>query len=219
MLSRITRFASIASALVALAGAAGTAHAVNMVVNGSFEQPTVGAVSQFTTIPGWTRTCGTTIEIQGAGTGLLANDGVQWWEADGVNNTCINQSFTTLPNGQYQLLMAFSPRPGVADNRVGIYWDGNLVATLNASGVGNSTNQWTTVGYTLTATSGTATLELRGAGVNDALGGFIDNVRLEFVGCKPHCPGDANDDGVVNFADITSVLANFGLPCGGIPNP
>lgn len=26
----------------------------------------------------------------------------------------------------------------------------------------------------------------------------------------PPCPGDANNDGVVNFADVTDVLANFG---------
>ncbi len=26
---------------------------------------------------------------------------------------------------------------------------------------------------------------------------------------RPTCPGDANDDGVVNFADITTILANF----------
>lgn len=29
----------------------------------------------------------------------------------------------------------------------------------------------------------------------------------------PPCPGDANGDGLINFADITNVLANFNMPC------
>ena len=29
----------------------------------------------------------------------------------------------------------------------------------------------------------------------------------------PTCPGDADGNGVVNFSDITAVLANFGLLC------
>jgi len=32
--------------------------------------------------------------------------------------------------------------------------------------------------------------------------------------CPPACPGDANDDGVVNFSDITSVLDNWLSTCG-----
>ncbi|MBL8747156.1 MAG: hypothetical protein JNK58_12480 [Phycisphaerae bacterium] len=36
------------------------------------------------------------------------------------------------------------------------------------------------------------------------------------IPCRPAptpCPGDANGDHLVNFADITSVLANFNMPC------
>lgn len=44
----------------------------------------------------------------------------------------------------------------------------------------------------------------------------IDDLRVEVIECAPPpgCLGDANQDGVVNFLDITTVLANFG---GGGP--
>jgi hypothetical protein len=52
----------------------------------------------------------------------------------------------------------------------------------------------------------------------DADSRIIGTVRLfNFTACVPEpasdCPGDANGNGVVNFADITSVLANFNLAC------
>lgn len=37
-----------------------------------------------------------------------------------------------------------------------------------------------------------------------------DNEMMRQFRARPVCLGDANDDGVVNFADITTVLANFG---------
>lgn len=39
----------------------------------------------------------------------------------------------------------------------------------------------------------------------------VDMGALEVQAAPPPCPGDANHDGVVNFADITNVLSNFGL--------
>lgn len=39
----------------------------------------------------------------------------------------------------------------------------------------------------------------------------FDDVRLDAM---PVCAGDADGDGVVNFADITNVLANFGMATG-----
>jgi hypothetical protein len=46
-----------------------------------------------------------------------------------------------------------------------------------------------------------------------------DLSNLAFV--PPLCPGDANGDRVVNFADITAVLANFGsvYPPGVLNGP
>jgi hypothetical protein len=217
MRSRITRFASVASALAALAGATSAAHAVNLLTNGSFEQP-VSTVNQYAAIPGWTRTCGTSIEIQSvAGTGLNAANGTQWWESDGVNNTCLTQTVPTAFNGVYTLTFAHSPRPGVLNNTVEVYWDGSLISTINANGVGNSINFWRIYSFNVVATGSSSTVEFRAAGPSDQVGGYIDGVSLDTYVC-PTCPGDADGNGAVNFADITSVLANFGSNCGVI-NP
>lgn len=206
--------ALIASTVVLLA--AGAANAVNLLANGSFEQPP-STVNQYSSIPGWTRTCGTSVEIQSfVGTGgLNAYDGSQWWESDGVNNTCLSQTVATVTNGVYQLSFAHSARPGVAINTVEVYWNGNLLATMNANGVGNTNTLWQLPIYTVVATGPTSTLEFRAGGPSDALGGYIDGVSLDQLYCdlRPRCFGDANGDGVVDFADITAVLSAFGTPC------
>ncbi|MGP1310258.1 MAG: hypothetical protein ACTS27_08685 [Phycisphaerales bacterium] len=44
---------------------------------------------------------------------------------------------------------------------------------------------------------------------------YVDNVEVRCD--QPYfCPGDANDDGVVNFADLNTLLTNFGLFFPGI---
>ncbi len=192
-----------------------TAKAVNLLNNGSFEQPP-STVNQWPSIPGWTKTCGTSVEIQSvAGIGLSAFHGTQWWEADGVNNTCLSQTVPTVFNGVYQLSFAHSARPGVAINTVEVYWNGSLLAVMNANGIGNTNTLWQLPIYTVVAYGPTSTLEFRAGGPSDALGGYIDGVALEPLFCdlRPRCFGDANGDGIVNFADITSVLAAFNTIC------
>lgn len=191
------------------------AHAVNLLANGSFEQPP-STVNQYAAIPGWTKTCGTSVEIQSlVGTGLTPFDGNQWWESDGVDNTCLAQTVATTFNQVYQLTFAHSPRPGVVDNSVQVYWNGNLLDTAVATGVGNTNTAWQVGIYNVVAYGPTATLEFRAIGPANALGGYIDGVSLEPLFCDlvPACQGDANGDGVVNFADISAVLANFGSMC------
>lgn len=52
----------------------------------------------------------------------------------------------------------------------------------------------------------------------DALPSRFDNFRItDFYAPTPPCFGDANDDGTVNFADITATLANFGVACPPVP--
>ena len=45
----------------------------------------------------------------------------------------------------------------------------------------------------------------------------IDDVVITALVPLPNCTGDANGDGVVNFADLNTVLANFGSNGPGIP--
>jgi hypothetical protein len=204
-----------ASTLALLAGAAGPASAVNLLVNGSFESP-LSTVNQWPTIPGWTRICGSAVEIQStAGTGWSAFDGGQWWESDGLDNTCLIQTVPTAFNGVYRLTFAHSARPGVADNAVQVWWNGTLVANVNANGVGNANTAWQVGIFNLIGNGPSGTVELIATGVQNQLGGLIDGVSLEPLYCydRPFCFGDANGDGMVNFMDITAVLAAFNTAC------
>lgn len=192
-----------------------SALAANLLSNGSFEQPP-STVNQYPAIPGWTRTCGTSVEIQSfAGTGLSPYDGSQWWESDGVDNTCLTQTVATTFNQVYQLTFAHSARPGIVNNAVEVYWNGTLLININANGVGNTNTAWQVGIYNVVAYGPTGTVEFRAAGPSDALGGYIDGVSLEPLFCdlSPPCFGDANGDGIVNFADISAVLAAFGTLC------
>lgn len=54
----------------------------------------------------------------------------------------------------------------------------------------------------------------------DAIASVTEDLStLQFV--PPVCMGDANNDGIVNFGDVTSVLANFGIayPAGTVNGP
>jgi hypothetical protein len=55
-----------------------------------------------------------------------------------------------------------------------------------------------------------------GSGALGTATGFTawDSVTRASFRTAPACPGDANGDGIVNFSDITSVLANFGNAYG-----
>lgn len=193
-----------------------TAKGVNLLNNGSFEQPP-STVNQYPSIPGWTRTCGTSVEIQnGAFIGPFnAYDGAQWWESDGVDNTCLTQTVATTFNSVYQLTFAHSARPGILNNNVQVYWNGTLIATAVANGVGNTNTAWQVGIFNVVATGPISTVEFRAGGPSDQLGGYIDGVSLEPLYCSLNapCPGDANGDGFVNFQDITVVLANFNVIC------
>jgi hypothetical protein len=53
-------------------------------------------------------------------------------------------------------------------------------------------------------------LNIPGTPTEPAIEVDFDDVRLDASPIPPACPGDADGDGEVNFADITNVLANFG---------
>lgn len=46
-------------------------------------------------------------------------------------------------------------------------------------------------------------------------GMLVDNVRISGMSTRRTCPGDANDDGVVNFSDLNEVLNSYGQVVSG----
>jgi hypothetical protein len=163
--------------------AASPSSAINLVVNGSFEAPAIspGSYAIFTSIPGWTSTMGDGIEIQNNVAGSPF-DGNQHVELDSNNPSNMYQDIATSIGGSYLLSFGYSPRAGVADNRIEVYWDGSLLDTLNLSGVGNPNTVWNTYSYSVGATSNLTRLEFRDISFDEpsgGLGGYLDKVSVE----------------------------------------
>jgi hypothetical protein len=152
----------------------------NIVVNGGFEEPRLarGGWQVFPELPGWFTTAGPGIEIQAGGSGRPF-EGRQLLELDSHAPTWIAQDLRTR-RGTYAIEIAVSPRPGTpaADNRIGIYWDGELVARVEADGTGMSQTSWQVVTVIVRARSARTRLEIRDEGTPNSLGGYIDDVRV-----------------------------------------
>lgn len=176
----------------------------NMIVNGSFEQDVVTAKQKwniYTSISGWSLGYGPSIEVQAGVNGWLAADGQQYVELDSdINgpggghypgeaaNSGIFQDINTIAGQHYELTFAFSPRPGVADNKLRILWDGQLVDTLSANGQGLSNTNWQYYSYSLTASDAVSRIEFGDISKADTYGTFIDDVCLVSLNNVPE-PG------------------------------
>ncbi|WP_062295106.1 PEP-CTERM sorting domain-containing protein [Nostoc piscinale] len=161
------------------------AAAINIVQNGGFEQPDIptGTFKIQNPIPGtWTLTPDSDpnagIEVQDNVAGS-PYEGNQFVELDGTAVSGIYQDLTTVVGQAYTLSFAFSPSPDVADNRLNVYWGGNLVDNLFASGVGKTNTDWKTYAYNLIATSTTTRLRFDNLDeLSDGLGPYIDDVSV-----------------------------------------
>jgi hypothetical protein len=155
-------------------------HASNIVVNGSFELPALSnpSWSLFDSIPGWSLASGPYIEVQNHVAGN-PYDGNQFVELDSTAESAIFQDLPTLTGVQYYLSFAFSPRPGVPVNSMGVSWNGSSVTTVSATGTGLLDTSWTVYNFTVTASSTTTRLQFSGLGPSDSLGEYVDAVSVE----------------------------------------
>ncbi len=154
---------------------------MNLVVNGSFENPDVpaGSYNIYDTIQGWT-TAGAGVEIRDNVVGT-AYEGDQFAELDSNSNSSIFQNIANTVSGQsYLLSFAFSPRIGQSSltNGISAFWNGVLVDSVTANG--GSSNNWTMFQYLVTGT-GTDTLQFSAVGESDSLGGNLDSVSVSAV--------------------------------------
>jgi hypothetical protein len=153
--------------------------ASSIAVNGSFELPALsnGSWSLFDSIPGWDLASGPYIEVQNHVAGNPF-DGNQFVELDSTAESAIFQDLPTLAGVQYYLSFAFSPRPGVDVNIMGVSWNGSSVTTVSATGTGLLDTSWTVYNFTVTATSTTTRLQFSGLGPSDSLGEYVDAVSV-----------------------------------------
>lgn len=149
------------------------AKADNLIVNGSFESPSLSAENLNYAlipnggVPGWTTTDpGGLIEIDvsAAAVGGPAYNGIQSLEVNANNPEDVQQTVTGLNVGQkYLLSWAYGDRPGSGDEEMQVYFGGQLVATdfdnLNGS---NPTLLWFTNSFLVTATNTSEILSFDG---------------------------------------------------------
>lgn len=184
----------------------------NLVTNGSFELPAVGAGGFVVgAIPDWTLVSGSGAEVQNNAAGA-AYAGSQLVELDGYDNSWIEQSVPVTPGATYQFAWAYSPRPNVAlaSNPVDVLVNGTIVLTNTGDGTGNAGTVWTTHQTQIVAAGSSIVVGFRGSGTSDAVGGYIDDVSLTLV--KPPrsaAPVDATSDAML--ALIALMLAAVGV--------
>ncbi len=172
-------------AAVALA-AFPTAAGANLITNGSFEDPDIatGTFAVYASIAGWSSsTAGGGIEIQDhvAGSPFL---GQQHVELDSYTNSdMMSASLSTSAFTAYLLSFAYSPRPGIsaASNPVEVYFNGFLLDTVTGDGTTLSDTSWVVHSYLVVATSASSDVTFVATGIDDALGGYLDDVRFTVV--------------------------------------
>ena len=152
-----------------------------MIINCGFENPVVVGSSVFGSIPGWTAS-GPGVEIQNGGIAGDPNGGVQLAELDSSGNSGISQAMATASGSWYNLSFFYSgaPSSNIATNGIMINWDGGFLDEIKEHNGTNNT-KWTAHSYLVKSTSSSTTLEFLATGTSDGLGGYLDDVSLEYV--------------------------------------
>lgn len=170
--------------------------ATNFVVNGSFEQNQLATNKNWDVFenvnPGWYTIDGAGIEIQRSGTVVNAQDGSFYIELDSHNrngvkndgsNTLMGQTLSGLAAGAYELSFYYHARTNNlgSDNgiRAAIAGEELIIDTRRNLPGGNSWQLYT-LGFVL-QTAGDVELTFGAFGLENTLGGFIDNVAVAAV--------------------------------------
>jgi len=180
------KFFSKAIAALLFTGTASLANA-NLITNGDFED-NVGLSGNnwgvYSAINGWTALSGAGIEVE-RNTIVTAQSGNQYVELDSHNNSSMFQQLTGLSVGESYLLSFWyhaRTNNGDNDNGIDVSWGASAPGSLQLA-IANETlqstnNQWVEKTLSLFASHSTMYLTFSAAGLNNSLGGFIDNVSL-----------------------------------------
>ncbi len=147
----------------------------NRIANGSFESVQMGgAWGTFANMSGWQRKWGY-FELQNNRLGITqASEGFNYLELDANGNAAIFQDINSTNGEKISLQFEYRARVWHANsNAIEVWINDAYYATINESAPG----AWKTYSYEITATGAKTRIEFRGAGQNDTMGGFIDNVR------------------------------------------
>ena len=120
-----------------------------------------------------------------------ASDGVNFVELDTNSNNSMYQDVSTLLGTSYYLTFDYSGREGVAaqSNPIDAFWNGQSLTHIFSSGIGETGNHWTTVGFYVVGTGGSDRLSFSASGTSDSYGGSLDNVTLAAAVPEPETYG------------------------------
>ncbi len=178
----------------------------DLAVNGDFESHSSfsnGGWGLFSEVDGWQQWGSRPIEIQASGTVGTALTGDAVLELDSTGNSGLQQNFDGLASGSFVTLsIFFSARPRVpeASNVMEVWWNGELIDTVSANGIGLTDFAFTEYTYSFEIPeSGEALVGIRGAGTEDSLGGIVDSINFtavkpEAIGGMDYLSGGEGDD-------------------------
>ncbi|OGG48499.1 hypothetical protein A2678_03300 [Candidatus Kaiserbacteria bacterium RIFCSPHIGHO2_01_FULL_53_31] len=217
--------------VASLFSSAATAHAANVVVNGDFEAPVVGApqlwdVFVTAAVSGWTiewmdptpaagKPTDANLELHRGVNGWLPQLGDQYAELDtdwdgptgSINNEAasvrIYQDVPTTAGCTYALSFWFSPRPGTpaSDNVLAAFWDGTQQGA-DITAAGGSQTSWTQYSSNVVASGATTRIQFEDHGTANSLGTFLDNVSVDEVSCPPPPPPPCEHENVCCSGDV-----------------
>lgn len=163
--------------LLCLALAAAPALAQNLVVNGSFEDPDYPAGVNFGALTGWSINPDVNFEVWDGVEGPGAN-GDQYIEMDNTTCNSVVQTIPTEADRDYVVTFAFGARNGVADNRVNVYWNSQLIGSASADGTNQSQIVWTYYSFLAHGGAGASTLDFSNVDTCDSVGAMLDDVSV-----------------------------------------
>jgi len=174
-----TRFLrKLLTGMLVLLGTMSISHAaMNLIVNGSFEDPIVfgpGGWDLYDSIPGWTPMNGKKIEVGYGGVyGVSGYVGNNVMELDSNGNVIVDQIVGTA-GGSYEFSFLYALRSGrtPADCAFEVYWNGTLLTSIAPTSTAMTLFSTTVTGALVN------TLEFRGTGTESTYGALIDDVQL-----------------------------------------
>lgn len=190
------KFLSVAMLSAVFAGASVQA---GTIFSDSFESPSVSSWKIFQSVGDWITSAGAGIEIQSSGTiaGVDAYDGNQYVELDsdssnGGLSASTNSAMTRtldLTSGTYRLEWYYQPRTNtLGDNVINVYLAGaseGLFDHLLSSAESTLNAAWgwlyQSVDFTVDGTDNLYALSFAAGGIENELGGFVDQISLSRV--------------------------------------
>jgi hypothetical protein len=187
---------------------------VNLIQNGSFENPVITNTSNWDIYPNGNGTDWNVVWQPGSGNASVANieiqkifsaqDGDQYVELDSdfdgptgiINNeaasSLISQTINTIPGQTYTLKFYLAARPSSdhTDTSVTVYVDGNVLdSSFNtSSGEGQTDTYWIARNYTFVADGANTTIGIGDTGIANSYGTFVDNVSVNCDDSTPPNP-------------------------------